>query len=167
MRGLLIGNPVDKSISHLTHPLIFDRHQILATYEKRLIRSVAEIQGLKQEKVDWIAVTMPYKETVIPFVDHLDEHARAIGAVNMIHVVHGEWIGYNTDATGCLNAVEKRGKVAGRRLLILGAGGTAKAIAYEAGRRGAHVFIYNRTHEKAEKMARALKVECVKKPPQL
>lgn len=161
MQGLLIGNPVSKSISHLTHPAIFKLHGIDASYEKRVVETSTEIAQVKQEKFTWIAVTMPHKETVLPFIDHFTTHAQSIQAVNMIHVVDGKWMGYNNDGLGALNAIEKKGLVEGKRLLILGAGGTARAIGYEAKRRGARVAIFNRTQEKGKELARDLDVECV------
>nr|AIA15570.1 Shikimate dehydrogenase substrate binding domain protein [uncultured bacterium] len=165
MRGLLIGNPVSKSISHITHPVIFQRHGVAATYEKRVVESSREIAEVKKERFAWIAVTMPHKETVLPFIDHFDAHAKLIKAVNMIHVVDGGWVGYNNDGIGALNAIEKKGLVEGKRLLILGAGGTARAIGYEARRRGAKVALFNRTQEKGEELARDLDVECIQTLP--
>ena len=65
----------------------------------------------------------------------------------------GKWHGYNTDGFGALNALEAEGRVAGKRVVIVGAGGAAKAIAYEAYRRGAHVIVCNRDKQKAERLA--------------
>ena len=153
-KGLLIGNPVDKSISHITHNEIFEKCGVNAVYEKRSVsieRLSEEVAMLKKMDYAYFAVTMPLKELVVPF---LDETREEIGSVNTIHVVDGRWIGYNFDGIACLNAIEKIEKVNGKRLLVLGAGGAARAAIYEAARRGAKVFIYNRSYERAQSAAR-------------
>ncbi len=160
----MIGNPVDKSISHITHNKILkDR----GTYEKRLLsieNFSQEIRALKKEKLDWLAVTMPFKEKVIPYLDSIDEEALFIGAVNTIVVKKGKWKGYNTDGLGALNAIEEKVLVKGKKVLILGAGGAAKAISFEAKKRGAHVCVWNRTYEKATLVGEHFGVEVVKTP---
>jgi len=143
IKGVLIGNPVEKSISHITHNAIFKEAGINAVYEKRQT-GAHELAAVKREGYDFLAVTMPLKEAVIPFLDE-----GGGGPVNTILVRKGRWIGYNFDGIGCLNAIERRESVRGKEVLVLGAGGAAKGAIAEAVFRGAHVFVWNRTYEKA------------------
>jgi 3-dehydroquinate dehydratase/shikimate dehydrogenase len=85
-------------------------------------------------------------------MDIVDKEALAIGAVNTVTRHQGKLIGSNTDAPGALNAIERHTVVKSKRVAILGAGGTARAIAYEAKKRGAHVLIFNRTFARARRI---------------
>lgn len=168
VKGVLIGNPVDKSVSHITHNNIFQRLALDATYEKRkldLLDFEKEINRIKREDFRWIAVTMPFKEKVISFLDEIHPIARSMGAVNMIDIIDNKWVGYNTDGMGCLNVIEKKRSVHGKRVVILGAGGTAKAIAFEAKRRGANITLVNRSEERGEMLAKAMEIESAKEIP--
>lgn len=98
-------------------------------------------------------VTMPHKQAVMPFLDALDETARAIGAVNTISNVEGRLTGYNTDCVGAVRALEEATTLKGRRIALLGAGGAARAIAWGVRQRGAAVTVYNRTVDKARTLA--------------
>jgi shikimate dehydrogenase len=111
--------------------------------------------------LDGFSVTIPYKESIIKFLDELDEAAEAIGAVNTVIRRKGKLYGLNTDAPAALDAIECVGKVKGKRLLLIGAGGSARAIAYEAKRRGAEVLIANRTDQRAKTLAKELGLEHV------
>lgn len=169
IKGVLIGNPVEKSLSHLTHNYIFKMVGIAACYEKRNIdvgRLREEVAALRLGGYRWLAVTMPLKERMMDFVDEVDPEARAIGAINTIDVVGDGWIGHNTDGKGCFNAIERKRMVEGKRVVILGAGGSAKAIAYEGLRRGARVIVVNRTVERAQRMAEAMPIEVARAVPE-
>ena len=96
-----------------------------------------------------LSVTVPLKERVLPYVVP-DEEAKAIGAVNTIKV-GDQLYGYNTDGKGALEAL---GDVEGKRVHIMGAGGSARAIAFEAKKRGALVSIENRNRKRAEDLAK-------------
>ena len=141
----LIGHPVAHSPSHKTHNAFFQRQGVNAVYVKM---SVAENE-LEQvfslaKKIGFkgLSVTMPFKEKISPYMDVLDEDAAKIGAVNTI-AFSDCTKGYNTDGVGALNAL---GSVWNKRLVILGAGGSAKAIAFEAKKRGAFVFMHSRRY---------------------
>ncbi len=153
IKGLLLGNPVDKSISHITHNEIFKIFNINASYDKRLVckeRLSEEIAQLKKEDFTFFAVTMPLKEAILPF---LDEDTSCIGCVNTILVRDKKWIGFNFDGIGCLNAIEQVKRVENKKVLVLGSGGAARAAIFEAKKRGADVFVFNRTFERAHKVA--------------
>lgn len=157
-RAILIGNPVDKSISEITHNEIFKICGISCLYEKKTLsyeKFSWEIEELKKMNYLYLAVTMPFKESIIPF---LDERKEEIGSVNTIEVVEGRWIGHNSDGIAALNAIENAISVKAKTVLVLGAGGAAKAVIYEAKKRGATVFVWNRTKDRAKRVAEEFKV---------
>ncbi len=152
----LIGNPIAGSPSHLTHNRLMQQLGLTARYSKMVVDPQELPQFLELAKqVGWrgLSVTIPLKELVLPHLDQIDEKARAIGAVNTILFREGHLIGYNTDAAAALDAIESRLAVAGRRMVILGAGGAARAIVYEAQQRGADIVVLNRTVERAKSLA--------------
>ncbi|MFI0435016.1 MAG: shikimate dehydrogenase [Parachlamydiaceae bacterium] len=152
----LIGDPVDQSISDKTHNFLFFANGLNAVYVKIEIKS-AELCDFfalaKKGLFHGLSVTMPLKERVLPFVDEIDPEALAIGAVNTLLFEEGKVFGFNTDAIGALNAIEKKGEVKTKRIVIIGAGGASKAIAYEACRRGALVTVISRDKEKGLQIA--------------
>ncbi len=102
-------------------------------------------------------LTVPHKETVIPFLDQLDKEAAAIGAVNTVVNREGKLIGYNTDGKGFMRSLEELGVSAtGKQVLIIGAGGSSRAIGYYLSREAKLLTIYNRSREKADALAAAL-----------
>lgn len=138
----LIGDPVEQSPGHLFHNDRFKESD--AVYVKMRLKTdelASFFSLIRQLPFSGLSVTMPLKKAVIPFLDRVDME---IGAVNTI-AIGDRLIGTNTDAPGALNAIERHFPVCDRRVAILGAGGTALAIAYEAKRRGAIVEIYDRT----------------------
>ncbi len=152
----LIGYPVEQSPGDLFHNGCF-RHN--AVYVKMSL-SGEEVPDffklIRKLPFGGLSVTTPIKEVVYREMDEVSQAAKAIGAVNTVFFDHGRMVGTNTDAPGALNAIEKHLKVEGKLLSILGAGGTARAIAYEAKRRGAVVSIFNRTPSRAKELADAL-----------
>jgi shikimate dehydrogenase len=163
IKGALIGNPVDKSVSHITHNAIFEKLNIKASYQKKLIsieNFEKEIHELKSEDFAFFAVTMPFKERIISF---LDENILNLSSVNTILVKDGKWIGYNFDGIGCLNSIERKIKVKGKKILIIGAGGAAISAIDEALKRGAIVFVWNRNFDKALKLKQFFSVHVLQK----
>src|SRR4029453_7027389 len=103
-----------------------------------------------------LAVSLPHKEAVIPLLDAGDETARRIGAVNTV-TRQGELLrGANTDWLGAVRALERAGKIQGRRAVVLGAGGTARAVVFGLCERGASMTVLNRNVERARALAREL-----------
>ena len=147
----LIGDPVSQSLGHLYHNM---EMQGVGVYCKIPIKS-SELSSFFQHIRDLpfggLSVTMPHKEAVIPFLDEIDNEAKEIGAVNTIGFKKGKLVGTNTDAKA---AFQLLGNVRGKTVLVLGAGGAGRAIIYAAKKRGADIFVWNRTREKAEKLAK-------------
>lgn len=152
----LIGDPVSKSISDRTHNRFFGDAGIDAVYVKMAVKEpeLPEFfQAFKLLEGEGLSVTMPLKESLFNLLDEIDPKAKQIGAVNTIAFKNRKWWGLNTDADGALDAIEQHFRVAGEKIVILGAGGSAKAIAYEAKVRGAEITILNRSPDKAHDLA--------------
>ena len=151
----LIGNPVTQSVSDKTHNSL----GLDIVYVKLEVKPEELPQFLKYAKelsFRGLSVTMPLKETILPYLDEINQKAAEIGAVNTLSFEEGKIFGFNTDADGALNALEKEGAVSCKEIVIIGAGGASKAIAYEAIKRGAKVTIVNRDASKAKALAEHL-----------
>lgn len=153
----LLGDPVSSSLGDIFHNGVFRDKHVNAVYVKLKI-SISELAEciilLRDLPFYGLSITMPLKEAILPHLDQVDQAVVAIGAANTIQVFHNKLIGSNTDGKGALDAVENTLCVKGETIVILGAGGTAKAIAYEAKQRGAGIIIVNRTLQKAELLAK-------------
>jgi len=155
----LIGDPVDQSLGHLIHNAVFDEAKKEAVYLKIRVKT-EELSSffslISSLPFCGLSVTMPHKEAVLSFLHKSSAEVQAIGACNTLHLEEGKWVGYNTDGEGALDVIEEGGKVLGKHLLFLGAGGAAKAILYEALKRGARATVVNRTASKAIALAQSL-----------
>lgn len=155
----LLGDPVTESIGDTFHNALFEKEGKNSVYikikvEKGDLKSVVAL--IRKLPFQGLSVTMPHKEKILECLDGVDKEALAIGAVNTVFCQGSKWMGTNTDAPGALDAIEKRIEVKGKKMALLGAGGSAKAIAFEAVKRGAILSIYNRTFTKAKKLAKTL-----------
>jgi shikimate dehydrogenase len=113
------------------------------------------IRGMRALGIRGFGISMPFKQDIIPLLDELDPVARRIGAVNTVVNEGGTLIGHNTDWIGAVRAVEELRSLAGARVLLLGAGGAARAVAFGVQERGAALLcIANRDPGKAEALAR-------------
>ncbi|WP_437716564.1 shikimate dehydrogenase [Sorangium sp. So ce448] len=113
-------------------------------------------RGMRALGIRGLGVSMPYKQAVIPWIDELDPVAERIGAVNTIVNNDGRLRGYNTDWIGAVRALEEVTQLGGARVLLLGAGGAARAVAFGLAERGASVTVANRDLEKARQLAAAV-----------
>jgi shikimate dehydrogenase len=118
----------------------------------------AAIAGARSLGIRQLAVSIPHKEYVIAHLDELEETARRIGAVNTVTRCGDAWVGSNTDWLGAVRAIERETPLAGRDVVVLGAGGAARAVVWGALARGARVSVLNRTPERAAKLAESLGV---------
>jgi 3-dehydroquinate dehydratase/shikimate dehydrogenase len=161
----LIGDPVFRSIGHLFHNEAFRKAEKNAVYLKMVVKSgeLAEFFELaKKLPFAGLSVTAPLKEAVLPFIDILDPEAKAIGAVNTLTFKEGKIYGTNTDGNAALDVL---GDVKNKTMVLLGAGGSAKAIGYIAHQRKAKVVIVHRTPEKAKELASLLGCQWSEKVP--
>ncbi len=150
----VIGNPIEYSKGIYLHNPLFHRARKNAVYCRFKVDKLKRFMAEVFPALAGISVTLPHKIAIMEFVDRVEESAKVIGAVNTVVRERGTLVAENTDAAGALDAIEKRMKVRGRTFLVLGAGGAARAIIVEAIRRGAKVFVANRTFERAVELAR-------------
>jgi shikimate dehydrogenase len=112
------------------------------------------LAGLRAIGARQLSISIPHKEAILPLLDEVGQNAREIGAVNTVVLREGRLLGSNTDWLGATTALETRGSLAGKSAVVLGAGGTARALVYGLRRRGADVSILNRTESRAQDLAR-------------
>jgi shikimate dehydrogenase len=147
----IIGDPIEHTMSPAIHNAMYRAMGLDFVYVSFSVANAdlgKAIAGMKALNIRGLNVTIPHKVAVIPFLDRLDVLADKIGAVNTIVNDKGVLTGYNTDATGFLNAlVERDIRPAGKNVLVLGAGGAAHAIGYILAEEGAHLTILNRKEE--------------------
>jgi 3-dehydroquinate dehydratase/shikimate dehydrogenase len=156
----VIGDPVDKSLGPLIHNAVLQDAKINAVYLRIRIKTEdlsSFFALILKLPFKGLSVTMPHKESIMPFISQVSIETRVIGACNTVQIKDQMMIGYNTDGIGALNAIERHGPVFGRHLVFIGAGGAAKALIFEAAQRGAFVSIINRTPEKAVEIANMVK----------
>ncbi len=163
----IIGDPVEYSLSPVMHNAAFKELGLNLVYvaftvtrnELKEAISGARILGLRG-----LNVTMPHKNAVMKYLDKLDSTAKSIGAVNTILNNQGKLIGFNTDGTGAMIALQENNiPPVEKKMLLLGAGGAGKAIAFQAAQEVEELVILNRTSEKAELLAEALRKKFGKK----
>ena len=152
------------SISHHPGPLGSRLHR--AGYEAlglpftyvpfRVTDLAAAISGMRALGIRGFGVSMPFKLEVIKYLDAVDPLAQRIGAVNTIVNDAGRLTGYNADADGAAEALAEATEIAGRKVLLVGAGGGARAIAHALTGRGAQLHIVNRSRAAAEQLAAAV-----------
>jgi len=161
----IIGYPVRHSLSPQMHNRAFQALGLNYCYVPMEVhpKDLKEaIFGLRALGFVGINVTVPHKEAVIGFLDELSEEAKFIGAVNTIKFEQGKMKGFNTDAEGFLTSLEEEKIVIkNKEVLLVGAGGAAKAVAFAIGNLCNKLYIYNRTREKAEAIAERLKNRAV------
>jgi shikimate dehydrogenase len=105
------------------------------------------VEGIRHLGVAAVGVTIPYKISIIPFLDELDAEAKQVGAVAVVVNRGGKLVGGTTDGQGALKALREKTEVAGKRITLLGAGGAARAIAFALHQAGGHLTILNRAEE--------------------
>lgn len=166
----LIGDPVKHSVSPQMHNSALREMELNYVYaafkvpESSLKRAVA---GLKALGIKGINVTIPHKRNVIKHLDEMDETAERIGAVNTIKI-SGKMKGFNTDGRGALRALKsKTGELKDKKIVILGAGGACRAIAFTLAEKEGKIVISNRTASKAEKLADEISQETGKEIEQI
>ena len=152
---LVVGNPIDHSLSPKLHNYWIKKNNINAFYEKKLISEAdikSTISEVKEKKIDGLNVTVPFKKSVIPFLDELSLEAEESQSVNTIYLHNEKVIGHNTDISGFELAIKYcKYNVNDKTALILGAGGVVPSIIIALKKMGiSKIFLSNRTKEKAK-----------------
>lgn len=140
----LIGKTLAHSFSAAFFKDYFEKNNIEAKYSNFELNIIEEIQMLFNQNLSGLNVTFPYKESIIPFLDRLDESAAQIGAVNVVAFENGQTVGYNTDAYGFAQSIKPFLTFEHERALIFGTGGASKAVAHVFKQIGLAVFYISR-----------------------
>jgi shikimate dehydrogenase len=150
----LFGNPVAQSLSPLMHEAAFAKMEFMATYTAYQVNDAANIvRTIREKGIKGASVTIPFKETVMAFLDEVDANAAKIGAVNTIINRDGKLIGYNTDGPGLIRDLTEWSAVRDKTFVILGAGGAARAAVFALIQEGGTPIVVNRTVEKTRRLA--------------
>jgi 3-dehydroquinate dehydratase/shikimate dehydrogenase len=154
----VIGNPIGHSLSPELHNAGFAARDMDAIYLPFLIERLADfVESIHPLGIKGFSVTIPHKERILDHLAGCDPLARQIGAVNTVAVRgDGKLYGYNTDYVGVLETLKKRVRLRGSRVLIVGAGGAARAVAFALAKAGASVCICARRQKKARVIAQAV-----------
>jgi shikimate dehydrogenase len=158
----ILGRPVTHSLSPAMHNAAFGHLEVNAVYVAFPVTDLAQAAaGLRGLAIGGVSVTIPFKEEIIPLLDGLGPRSTRIGAVNTVVNRDGRLIGSNTDWRGAVTALRARISLQDRHVLILGAGGASRAIAYGILQEGGQVTLTDIDAARAEAMARDLKAEAV------
>lgn len=157
----VIGDPVAHSLSPLLHQAMLDQTGAAYRYDVRTVRPEelpAFVRWAKDGGCAGFNVTMPHKEAILPLLDEVDTTAASCGAVNTVCIRGGRAIGHNTDGTGFLDSLAGQGFYPqGRTVLLLGAGGAAKAVGHALATAGAgRIIVCARRMERAAALAAQL-----------
>lgn len=157
----IIGKPVEHSMSPAIHNAAFEELGLNYAYLAFNVDDLeGAIRGMRALNIRGLSVTMPHKIEVIEYLDEIDPVARQIGAVNTVVNDNGHLKGYNTDWIGFVRSLEAHTLIQEKRVVILGAGGAAKAVAFGIKERGGKLTILNRAIEIEMAQSLAKEVAC-------
>lgn len=157
----IIGHPIKHSLSPIMHNAVFEKLDLNCVYlaldvEKEKLGTT--IDACKALNFIGLNVTIPHKISVIKFLNKVGREAELIGAVNTVKFEKERAFGFNTDGIGCVKALKEEGvRIKNKYVLILGAGGAARAIAFQCILEGADVSISNRTRKNAIELKQDIK----------
>ena len=159
------GDPVAHSLSPIMMNAAFRRETVNAVYLALHAKTLKDLMACVPDiPIRGLSITMPYKQDIIDALSNSDPLTRQIGACNtLVRSQDGKLYGFNTDVAGVLVPLEQRIELQGAKVLLIGAGGVARAAAFGLKNKGAEVFITNRTPEKGQSLARQVKAKYVKR----
>src|ERR1700683_1564435 len=160
------GDPVVHSLSPAIMNAAFRRENVNAVYLALHAKTLKDLLTCVREiPIHGLSITMPYKEAILPFLDNTDSHTTKIGACNtVVRAQDGKLYGFNTDTAGVVRPLERRlSTLQDAKILVLGAGGAARAAVFGLKERGAEVFILNRSLAPAQKLARRAHARSLKR----
>jgi 3-dehydroquinate dehydratase/shikimate dehydrogenase len=159
------GDPIAHSLSPVMMNAAFRRETVNAVYLTLHAKSMKDLLACVHDiPIRGMSVTMPYKQDILDELENSDPLTKQVGACNtVVRAADGKLYGFNTDVAGILVPLEQRMSLAGTRVLIVGAGGAARAAAFGLKAKGAEVFITNRSQEKGQTLARQSKTKYMKR----
>ena len=156
----VIGDPIEHTLSPTIHNAAFNHLNldfVFLAFRVKAADLEKAIQGMRGLGIHGLNVTMPHKSTVISFLDEVDPTVKFLGSANTILNKDGKLSGFNTDGVGALKALRENGVgLSEKKVLLLGAGGAAKAIAFSLAEEVGELVVLNRTSEKAKELAAVL-----------
>ena len=159
------GDPIEHSLSPVIMNTALRRENVNGVYLPLHANTLKDlIHCVREIPLHGLSITMPYKQAIIPYLDNTDAHTTKIGACNtVVRGQEGKLYGFNTDIAGVVRPLEQRLSIENAKVLVLGAGGAARAAVFGLKERGAEVWILNRTFAKAQKLARQAKARTIKR----
>lgn len=161
----VVGDPVGHSLSPIMMNAAFRRENVNAVYLGLHAKALKDLLSCVREiPIHGLSITMPYKEAILSHLDNTDAHTNKIGACNtVVRAQDGKLYGFNTDAAGVVRPLEQRIALERAKVLVLGAGGAARAAVFGLKERGCEVYILNRSAAPAQKLARQAKARTIKR----
>lgn len=162
----VVGDPIAHSLSPAIMNAAFRRENVNAVYLALHAKTLKDLLScIREIPIHGISITMPYKEAILPHLDNTDSHTTKIGACNtVVRAQDGKLYGFNTDAAGIVRPLERRlNTIEGARVLVIGAGGAARAAVFGLKERGAEVYIMNRSAAHAKKLAHQARARIMKR----
>jgi shikimate dehydrogenase len=158
----ILGYPVEHSLSPSMHNAAFERMGLDYCYVAFPVHPHAlkeAVLGVRALGFAGLNVTVPHKEAIMPVLDRVESEASFMGAVNTVVNRDGKLIGHNTDGRGFMRSLEEEGvEVEGKRVLLVGAGGAARAVSWYVSEKASELSIFNRTPERAERLVSDLSI---------
>ena len=163
---LVIGNPIDHSLSPLIHNHWMKKYRLIdSIYEKRRVEEKDLkniIEEIREDEIVGVNITVPFKKLIIPFLDELDFVAKKTQSVNTLFKINNKIVGYNTDSAGFWDSIKELypynnnstmpKPLVGKHIFILGAGGVTSSIIFALKSKGANIVLSNRTKKKADEL---------------
>jgi shikimate dehydrogenase len=163
----VIGDPIEHSLSPIMHNAAFQALQldyVFLAFKVKPAEVENAVNGMRALNIRGLNVTMPHKSTVMNYLDRTDLSAQIVNSVNTILNKESKLFGFNTDGIGALKALKENGvEPKGRKVLLLGAGGAARAIAYTMAKEADELAVLNRTMKEAQALAKLLEKAANKK----
>lgn len=160
--NMVIGNPLDHTKSPFLHNTIYRKLKLNALLLAFPHKNVAAlIHAIKTLSIELTAVTMPHKESIVKHLDYCSSEVRVLKAANTVIQIHQKLYGYNTDVYGIEYALRKI-SLKNKNVLIIGAGGAARAASYVINKHKGNLYLFNRTPRKAMSLAKLFKGTVVK-----
>ena len=159
------GDPVAHSLSPAIMNAALRRENVNGVYLALHAKTLKDLLSCVRDiPIHGLSITMPYKESVLRHLDNTDSHTTKIGACNtVVRAQDGKLYGFNTDAAGVVRPLEQRITLERAKILVLGAGGAARAAVFGLKERGAEVYILNRTARPAQKLAHQARARIAKR----
>lgn len=161
----VVGDPIAHSLSPAIMNAALRRENVNGVFLALHAKSLKDLLACVHEiPIHGLAITMPYKEEIVAYLDNTDPLTAKIGACNtVVRSQDGKLYGFNTDTSGIVRPLEQRMPLGDARILVLGAGGAARAAVFGLKARGAQISILNRSLPAAQKLARQARVRVVKR----